>query len=621
MSAGAARNSFKECLIAARRPPSDPWVGASRSGRTDRFSAAAMTMMATTAVRDPCAAVGRRGPRDRRPGARAGAAPAPSRGDRRRSAGSIAAGRGGGRGRIRASAVCGLRSAHTDRTGRFRARAPRAPPRRRSWQSPCAAATGPERSLSQRRRRVASDFASCRMVVALPRGIPRCNIRSYGGSTVVWSRGSRCQMLRIRNATFVARGAALVVLGALVAPGATAHAAEPAPSVRAHATRRAGPIAIDGRLDEAAWAAAPKQSGFMQRFPKDATPPSVDTRFAIIYDDDAVYVGVWADDPRPDLIRALLTRRDVDAPADAVTVGVRQLPRSPDRLRVPAQRRRRAARHAAVRRLQLRRHVGRGVDRRRRGDRVGVDRRVPHPAQPAAVRQRRYPGVGIPDRARDRPDRRAGQRGRRGRAARRRWSASSAWSTASIDVGGRPPARAPAVRHDRRSIACRSTPAIRSTGRYNWRRGVGLDLEVRPRARRSRCRRRSTPTSARSRPIPRRSTCRGTSCSSPRSGRSSSRASTCSSCRSATATAPSRARSTAGGSAPRRRRPTRATTSSRRRTSTTIYGAAKLTGKTPGGWSVGLFDAVTGSDDHRDRDRSRRHRRRRDRGPSWRRRR
>jgi hypothetical protein len=116
-------------------------------------------------------------------------------------------------------------------------------------------------------------------------------------------------MLRISNALL-----ALAVLAGV------AHADEPLPSVRAHAVRRTGTIAIDGRLDEAAWSAAPKHSGFIQRFPKDATAPSVATRFAIVYDDEAVYVGVWADDPRPDLIRALLTRRDVDAPADAVTV-------------------------------------------------------------------------------------------------------------------------------------------------------------------------------------------------------------------------------------------------------------------------------------------------------------
>jgi hypothetical protein len=119
----------------------------------------------------------------------------------------------------------------------------------------------------------------------------------------------------------IAAVAAAVCL-AIVASAAVAHAADLAPVVRAHATRRTGAIAIDGRLDEAAWAAAPKHSGFIQRFPKDLTPPSVDTRFAIVYDDDAIYVAVWADDPQPDLIRALLTRRDVDAPADAVTVAI-----------------------------------------------------------------------------------------------------------------------------------------------------------------------------------------------------------------------------------------------------------------------------------------------------------
>jgi hypothetical protein len=134
----------------------------------------------------------------------------------------------------------------------------------------------------------------------------------------MWSRGSRCQMFRFIDATRLAWAPALGI--ALGLSGAVAHAAEPPPAVRAHATRRAGAIAVDGRLDEATWQAAPKHSGFIQRFPRDATPPSVDTRFAIVYDDDAVYVGVWADDPRPDLIRALLTRRDVDAPADAITV-------------------------------------------------------------------------------------------------------------------------------------------------------------------------------------------------------------------------------------------------------------------------------------------------------------
>ncbi len=91
--------------------------------------------------------------------------------------------------------------------------------------------------------------------------------------------------------------------------------------VRAHAVRRSDEIRIDGRLDDTSWADAPIQSNFTQRFPKDGSPASVATRFAVLYDDRAIYVGVWADDPDPARIRALLTRRDVDVLADIVAVG------------------------------------------------------------------------------------------------------------------------------------------------------------------------------------------------------------------------------------------------------------------------------------------------------------
>jgi hypothetical protein len=93
-------------------------------------------------------------------------------------------------------------------------------------------------------------------------------------------------------------------------------------SVRAHATRRTTAVAIDGKLTEAAWASAEKQGGFTQRFPKDGDKPTQDTRFAVLYDDDAIYVGVWCDDTEPEKIRATLTRRDVDALADVVAVGI-----------------------------------------------------------------------------------------------------------------------------------------------------------------------------------------------------------------------------------------------------------------------------------------------------------
>ncbi|HEY0191182.1 MAG TPA: DUF5916 domain-containing protein [Kofleriaceae bacterium] len=108
----------------------------------------------------------------------------------------------------------------------------------------------------------------------------------------------------------------LVVLVLILGPGSAARA-EP---VRAHAMRRTSAIAIDGALDEPSWATAPSQTGFVQRFPRDGAAPARATRFAVQYDDEAVYVGVWAEDPEPGAIRRLLTRRDVDAPADAITV-------------------------------------------------------------------------------------------------------------------------------------------------------------------------------------------------------------------------------------------------------------------------------------------------------------
>ena len=109
---------------------------------------------------------------------------------------------------------------------------------------------------------------------------------------------------------------ALVVAAVVVAP-----AFARADPVRASAMRRDGPIVVDGRLDDDVWTRAPKHGGFVQRFPQDGGKASVETRFAIVYDDDAIYVGVWCDDPEPQLIRALLTRRDIDSPSDTIILG------------------------------------------------------------------------------------------------------------------------------------------------------------------------------------------------------------------------------------------------------------------------------------------------------------
>lgn len=53
---------------------------------------------------------------------------------------------------------------------------------------------------------------------------------------------------------------------------------------------------VDGRLDDAAWADVPAMTDFIQREPMDGRPATERTEVRVVFDDDAVYVGVWAFD-------------------------------------------------------------------------------------------------------------------------------------------------------------------------------------------------------------------------------------------------------------------------------------------------------------------------------------
>jgi len=112
----------------------------------------------------------------------------------------------------------------------------------------------------------------------------------------------------------------LAVAGALGLPSPS-EAADGIDQVRAsHAVRRTKPIRIDGRLDEPAWAEVPATGDFWQRRPKEGAPIGQRTEFRIAYDDQAIYVGVRAFDSAPGEIRNLLHRRDQDSGADWVYV-------------------------------------------------------------------------------------------------------------------------------------------------------------------------------------------------------------------------------------------------------------------------------------------------------------
>jgi len=82
-------------------------------------------------------------------------------------------------------------------------------------------------------------------------------------------------------------------------------------------------IKIDGRLDEAAWRGAEEATGFIQREPHDGVPATERTSVKVLYDDHALYIGVRAYDSEPEGIVARLSRRDSDnCPSDWIRIGI-----------------------------------------------------------------------------------------------------------------------------------------------------------------------------------------------------------------------------------------------------------------------------------------------------------
>jgi len=77
-----------------------------------------------------------------------------------------------------------------------------------------------------------------------------------------------------------------------------------------HARRATGPIRVDGRLDEADWAAAEPATGFTQVDPEEGQPVSERTEARVLFDDDALYIGVRLWDRQP--VNERLGRRDMD---------------------------------------------------------------------------------------------------------------------------------------------------------------------------------------------------------------------------------------------------------------------------------------------------------------------
>ena len=117
-----------------------------------------------------------------------------------------------------------------------------------------------------------------------------------------------------------------------VAAGAAA-SANPIDYTTARQTRRlpairaTGPITLDGRLDEPSWTSAPLATDFIQNDPREGEPATFDTEVRLLYDDDALYIGVFARDDNPATIIISELRKDFNTGnADAVPDGDRHVP-------------------------------------------------------------------------------------------------------------------------------------------------------------------------------------------------------------------------------------------------------------------------------------------------------
>ena len=110
-------------------------------------------------------------------------------------------------------------------------------------------------------------------------------------------------------------GLFLLLLAALAPAARPAAAADPcaatpapaAASVRAE--RLAGPVVLDGVLDDAAWR-RPGETRMVQNEPENGCPPRRPTEFWVAYDDEAFYLAARLHDDAPDSIGARLGRRD-----------------------------------------------------------------------------------------------------------------------------------------------------------------------------------------------------------------------------------------------------------------------------------------------------------------------
>jgi hypothetical protein len=114
--------------------------------------------------------------------------------------------------------------------------------------------------------------------------------------------------------------AALLVVGVAAVPAAAQErttgvpspeaAAEEAPDPTLATRRLEGVVEVDGRLEEEAWSRAPAADDFVQGDPVEGAEPAQPTEVRVLFDAEAVYVGARMHEPDPAAVARQLVRRD-----------------------------------------------------------------------------------------------------------------------------------------------------------------------------------------------------------------------------------------------------------------------------------------------------------------------
>jgi len=82
------------------------------------------------------------------------------------------------------------------------------------------------------------------------------------------------------------------------------------------------PIKVDGRLDEPLWESADVLTDFTQHEPVEGAPATEKTEVRILYSQESLYIGVFAFDSEVDKIRSILARRDSRCPSDWIKIWI-----------------------------------------------------------------------------------------------------------------------------------------------------------------------------------------------------------------------------------------------------------------------------------------------------------